>query len=527
MTLLPATLRARLVATLLLVLLAFTLVVGIASTFALRSQLTDQLDTELTEASRRAANPPPQRVRDRMQLPDRTSPDTDATETPSAPWLGQNAGTLVIVYTDGEVSRAGYLTGEGAFSTLTEEQITTLQTVPADDRPHPVDVPDLGAYRAVATTTSQGEPSIIAMPTSDVTGTLTRYVAVEFVIGASGIALAAAAGTWLVRRSLRPLNEVAAAAVNASDLELARGEVGAIPRVPSSHTDERTEAGKVGAALNRLLGHVERALTARHDSESQVRQFVADASHELRTPLASVRGYAELARRPGADVDHALTRIEAESQRMGGLVNDLLLLARLDAGRPLEREPVDLVALAADAVSDAHAASPDHTWELDLPCDPSGGSGDDAGDDAEAGPPEAVVPGDEARLRQVFANLLGNARMHTPAGTRVVVSVRTERTPSAPTGTGRVPDEPADRATAVVAVSDDGPGIPADLRSTLFQRFTRGDRARGHSHGSTGLGLAIVAAIVTAHGGEVTVTDRPDGDGTTMEVRIPLEPTGR
>lgn len=537
MTLVSPTLRARLVAMLLLVLLTFTLLVGVATTLALRSQLTDQLDAELTQASRRAADPPPQEFRDRATQdaapdadqdapPDTGEPagqddagqddagqdttgqdePTDAPTLRPSPWLGQSTGTLVVVYDGGEVSRAAYLSGDGAFTALTTAQVTALENVPADDSPHAVDVPGLGSYRAVATTTTEGEPSVIAMPTSDVGDTLTRYVAVEVVIGTGGLAVAAAVGTWLVRRSLRPLDAVAAAAVTASDLELSRGEVGAIPRVPAAHTDERTEVGTVGAALNRLLGHVERALTARHASESQVRQFVADASHELRTPLASVRGYAELARRPGADVDHALTRIEAESTRMGGLVDDLLLLARLDAGRPLARGPVDLVALAVDAVADAHAAGRGHVWELDL--------GDEGPDD---GPPEAVVVGDEARLRQVFANLLGNARMHTPEGTRVEVSVRTETPASAP-GTAPV---------AVVSVADDGPGIPEDLRGTLFQRFTRGDPARGHAGGSTGLGLAIVAAIVAAHDGEVTVVDRPAARGTTLEVRIPLDTSGR
>ncbi|MBO0609587.1 sensor histidine kinase [Myceligenerans salitolerans] len=537
MTPLAPTLRTHLVAMLLLVLLTFTLVVGTASTLALRSQLTDQLDAELVEASQRAASPPAQMLRARMLgAPPDTAPGSTGDTAPLlyAPWLGQSAGTLMLVYDGGTVSRAGYLTGEG-FTSLTQEQITALETVPTDDRPHAVTVPDLGAYRAVATTTADGEPSVVAMPASDVADALARYVAVEIVIGVGGMAVAAAAGTWLVRRSLRPLDTVAAAAVNASDLELARGEVGTIPRVPTAHTDERTEVGKVGAALNRLLGHVERALTARHDSESQVRQFVADASHELRTPLASVRGYAELARRPGSDVDHALTRIHAESVRMGGLVDDLLLLARLDAGRPLERAPVDLVALAADAVADAHAAGPGHVWELDLDTAasqvPAPGAGDGTahhaatdGPEADGIPPEAVVVGDEARLRQVFANLLGNARMHTPEGTRVVVSVGTEPpVPLAPeTGAaGGVAGRVAGPASAVVRVSDDGPGIPAELRGTLFQRFTRGDRARGRGEGSTGLGLAIVAAVVAAHDGTVAVVGRPGGAGTAIEVRIP------
>ncbi|WP_460750518.1 sensor histidine kinase [Myceligenerans cantabricum] len=544
----PSTLRARLVAMLLLVLLAFTLMVGTASTLALRSQLTGQLDTKLTEAARRAAGPPPgtERLLGEMPLPEetptdgtRTAPALGPEDRPLAPWLGQNAGTVLITDDGDDLARAGYLTGDNEFTELTQEQIDALSETPTDGRPHAVTIPGLGPYRAVNTTTD-GETTLLALPTSDLTDTLTRYVAVAALIGAGGVVVAAAAGTWLVRRSLRPLDEVAGVAASATDVELSEGEVGAIPRVPGRHTDERTEVGKVGAALNRLIGHVEQALTARHDSESQVRQFVADASHELRTPLASVRGYAELAKRPGSDVDHALRRIEAEAERMGGLVNDLLLLARLDAGRPLERGPVDLVALAADAVSDAYAAGRDHRWELDL--DGGRGDGRDAArrggsdrtgpDEGDGEPPEAVVLGDEARLRQVFANLLGNARVHTPEGTRVVVSVRTRpsstgATTSAGTSgsatTGGA-DGGAGRATVVVSVADDGPGIPADLRATLFQRFTRGDRARGRAQGSTGLGLAIVQAIVAAHGGSVRV-DPSRTDGTTLELRIPLDET--
>jgi two-component system OmpR family sensor kinase len=237
-----------------------------------------------------------------------------------------------------------------------------------------------------------------------------------------------------------------------------------------------------------MLGHVEDALVSRQLSEDRVRQFVADASHELRTPLASIRGYSELTRRGGhrlpEDVTRALGRIESESVRMTSLVEDLLLLARLDAGRELVLSEVDLVPLAVDAVADAHAASPDHEWSLDAPENP------------------VIVAGDGGRLHQVLANLLANARVHTPAGTKVRVGLTTE-----------------DRF-AVLTVQDDGPGISADLQSVLFERFARGDGSRARKTGSTGLGLAIVAAVVEGHGGTVSVESAPGR--TEFTVRLPL-----
>ena len=280
-------------------------------------------------------------------------------------------------------------------------------------------------------------------------------------------------------------------------------------------TDVRTEVGTVGASLDRMLDNVEASLAARHESETQVRQFVADASHELRTPLASLRGYAELVRRSPDEVPvgtlRALDRIESEATRMGALVEDLLLLARLDAGRPLDRDEVDLAALAVDALADAHAASRDHGWSLDLPSETVD---EDEEEDAVTGAdadetrdlPDLVVRGDEARLRQVFVNLLSNARVHTPPGTRVVLGLR------------------SDDASVVVSVRDDGPGISPALLPSLFQRFSRGDTARNRTGGSTGLGLAIASAIVTEHGGTIDVLSPPEPGGppgTTFEVRLP------
>jgi two-component system, OmpR family, sensor kinase len=294
---------------------------------------------------------------------------------------------------------------------------------------------------------------------------------------------AAAAASYVVRRQLRPLREVADTAHAVSELPLESGEIVLAERVPQRLTDERTEVGQVGSALNTLLAHVESSLAERHRSEQQVRQFVADASHELRSPLATIAGYTELARhRPddAATTRTALAKVEEESGRMTTLVEDLLLLARLDSGRPLRRDPVDLTRLLLEAVSDARVLAPDHRWRLDLP------------DHA------VEVTGDEQRLHQVVTNLLTNARRYTPAGTTVTVHAR---------GHG-------------FAVHDDGPGFPPELVDHAFERFARGDasRTRGADAGA-GLGLALVQAIVQAHGGRVTLTSRP-GD-TTVEVTLP------
>jgi two-component system OmpR family sensor kinase len=304
------------------------------------------------------------------------------------------------------------------------------------------------------------------------------------------LVIAGWAGALIVRGTLRPLRRVASTATRVSELKLDRGEVQLAQRVPTADTDPNTEVGQVGAALNQLLDHVGNALEARHASEMQVRQFVADASHELRTPLAAIRGYAELSRRSRApiseEIAHVLNRVESEAKRMTLLVEDLLLLARLDAGRPLGHDPVDLTMLVVDAVSDAHAAGPGHYWQLDLPEEP------------------VTVIGDGARLHQVLANLLANARTHTPEGTTVTVQVG------------------ATAGAAVLHVVDGGPGIPADLQPHIFERFARGDSSRSRAAGSTGLGLSIVHAVVTAHHGTVSVQSVPGQ--TVFTVALPLAP---
>ena len=334
----------------------------------------------------------------------------------------------------------------------------------------------------------------------------------EHMLFAVALGLAVILGAALVQFSLRPLRRVAATATKVTELPLDSGEVTLPAGVPD--TDPRTEVGQVGAAFNRMLLHVERALGRRAASEARLRRFAADASHELRTPLSAIRGYAELALRHHGpvpeDVTHALTRVQSESARMSVLVDDLLLLARLDAGRPLEREPVDLSRLAIDVTSDARVARRDHHWRLDLPSDP------------------VLVRGDEHRLHQVLANLMSNAGKHTPPGSTVTVALHVEESggDSAPDG-GMLERGVRPAAPRVeLSITDDGPGIPPELLPDLFERFTRGDTSRARdleaAGKSTGLGLAIVDAVVAAHGGSITVTSRPGR--TRFAIYLPLLP---
>jgi two-component system, OmpR family, sensor kinase len=357
-----------------------------------------------------------------------------------------------------------------------------------------------------------GAVYITGLSVTSLHDTLRDVALAEAVVFSAVLVLLGVLGTFWVRFSLRPLRRVAFTAAQVADLPLESGEVSLPAGVPD--TDPATETGQVGLAFNRMLGHVENALQRRAASESRLRRFAADASHELRTPLAAIRGYAELALlRPGdapEEVTHALGRVLSESRRMSVLVDDLLLLARLDAGRPLSREPVDMTRLAIDATSDAQVARRRHRWVLELPDDP------------------LLTLGDEGRLRQVLGNLVSNAGRHTPDGTTVTVRVSDTLPEDEPgTGTrsvghGALPHEPR----LVVSVTDDGPGIPADLLPDLFERFTRADTSRSHAANvsSTGLGLAIVDAVVAAHQGAVLVTSRPGMTRFTIVLARLVEP---
>ncbi|WP_457028548.1 sensor histidine kinase [Kitasatospora sp. P5_F3] len=491
----PRTLRARLVAGLLALLLLTCGGVALATTDALRHFLVDRLDQQLSDTSGRYAAS--------LEHRDTRAPGTTGGRGDTR---AQAPGTFGARLLDGRVTNAGVVDGDaddaevGAGSTpadaddlvqLGAADQRVLAALPVGGAARSVHLSGLGGYRVRAVAGQDGDVLVTGLPLRPLEATTHQLVAVELVVFALALAAATAAGAFWIRLSLRPLGRVVAAAERVGALPLASGEVELDVRVRDD--DPRTEVGRVGAALNRMLGHVEDALAQRQAVEERLRAFAADASHELRTPVATVRGHAELAlRHPGPmaePVRHSLTRIDAESQRMGTIVEDLLLLARLDAGRPLAHGTVDLTRLALDCTTDARAAGPRHRWQLVLPEDP------------------VLVPGDGDRLRQVVANLLANARTHTPDGTEV--TLRLERC-----------DGPV-RLT----VTDTGPGIDPAIAPEVFERFVRGDRARSRAHGSTGLGLAIVQAVVTAHGGAVTLTGGPGAN--TFSVTLPSgEPPG-
>ena len=358
---------------------------------------------------------------------------------------------------------------------------------------HPITVRSVKSgeadWRVIGAVDRGGNPLILGLSLEDVRSTTRRLILLEAGVGLGVLVLIAAAGYWVVRRSLRPLVEVerTAEAIAAGDLSR---------RVPDS--DPRTEVGSLSRSFNAMLARIEGAFAEREASELQartseerMRRFVGDASHELRTPLTSIRGFAELYRQGAlpaqADVDRAMLRVEDEAARMGLLVEDLLMLARLDQQRPLERAPVDLLELAGDAVQDAQAIDPARPVALE----------------AVAAGPAPIVQGDAQRLRQVFANLVGNALEHTPSPTPVTV---------------RVSSSPR---TASVEVIDHGAGIPEPDRQKVFERFFRTDASRTRASGGSGLGLSIVAALVAAHGGQVRVDDTPGG-GATFVVTLPL-----
>jgi len=327
--------------------------------------------------------------------------------------------------------------------------------------------------------------AVVALPMTSTETTLRQMQTALLGIGLGVAALGAVAGTWGVRRSLRPLRtiEETAEAIAAGDLSR---------RVPDAAAG--TEVGRLSASLNGMLTQIEHAFDVRTASEERMRRFVADASHELRTPLATIRGYGELYRMGALtepdDVRDTLRRIEESATRMGSLVEDLLHLARLDDRRPQRSEPVDLVVLAGDAVADLRALDPSRAV-LILPAEPSGSTSG------------ALTLGDETWLRQVVANLVGNVVQHTPQGTPVELAV------------GRVADR------AVLEVRDHGPGIAPEHAARVFERFYRIDAARGRASGGAGLGMAIVAAIVEAHQGTVTLTSTLGG-GTTIRVSLPV-----
>jgi two-component system OmpR family sensor kinase len=389
------------------------------------------------------------------------------------------AGTYgEILDASGHMLSSGYVFGTSSYAS---SSAPTFPTSITSDSGQELTVAGTGtyhSYRVYVTPADNGGVVVTAVPLDGVDQTLSTLLLFEIAIS-SGITLIVLVVTWLlVRRGMRPLERMGATARSIAASGLGR-------RV--SPSNERTEVGRLGLALNAMLGQIERAFSDRDVTEQRLRHFVSDASHELRTPLTSMRGYAELLQRnpdmSRADVLLAVRRIEDETRRMGVLVDDLLLLARLDQGRPLDSAPVDLTAMVNDAVSDARAADPERSViaRIETP---------------------VVVTGDDLRLRQAVANLVRNALVHTPTGTPVEVALQ------------------AQNGRAEIDVIDHGPGVPVAQRDRIFERFHRADPSRSRDQGGSGLGLSIATAVVTAHGGRISVSDTPGG-GATFRIDLP------
>jgi two-component system OmpR family sensor kinase len=473
-------LRAQLVLAVLVLSAATVVTTSVVAAVLLRAQLIEQVDDELRQSARpvvdsldRGDLPPPQPADDGDPF----------RRTAFSVTVLDESGAVVAQQTP-------------ASADLGVPVLPTLDAASVDEfagEPLTVDAEGGGAWRVL--TLRVGDTSVaLALPLSSVRQTLQQLVIIDGALLLAALALLAVVARWAVTASLRPLGEVerTAQAIAGGDLS---------QRVPD-HPDT-TEVGRLSSSLNTMLGRIESAVIDQQQarekaqaSEARMRQFVADASHELRTPLTSIRGFAELYRQgavpAGPPLDQTMSRIEDEARRMGLLVEDLLLLARLDQQRPIQQQPVDLVPLATEVVQDAAMLWPGHPVSLQLPSD---------------GQP-AIVLGDSARLRQVLSNLVRNALIHTPEGTAVRVGV-------------------VEHSDAVaLIVSDDGPGMATDDAQRAFERFYRADASRSRATGSgSGLGLSIVAALVAAHGGTVDVRTAPQR-GTTVTVRLPSAPVG-
>jgi two-component system OmpR family sensor kinase len=467
-------LRGKLLLATLTLLAIMSATVGVIGYGAMSVYLTGQLDQQLEEASNRAI---------RFGMIFRGAPEADSRDMLDIP--AQGAGTLNARIREGEVRRAGLLTADGRRQDLPAADIAILTTL-AVDAP-PTDRPlSVGKYRLVADRDPEdGSTIVTGLPLAGKENTLASLTATTVIVSGAGLIATGLLGMVIIRRTLRPLEDLSAVATQVSELPLDKGEVALAVRIPPDAALPVTEVGRVGQAFNLMLDNVASALAARQQSETNVRQFVADASHELRTPLASIRGYSELLRLTetlSPDGRLSLERVESESRRMTSLVEDLLLLARLDEGHRPQESEVDLTQLVIESVSDAQVTAPAHTWRLELPEMP------------------VTVRGDEGQLRQTLINLLTNAHRHTDPGTSVVTSL------SQDPGGG-----------AVVTVADNGRGIAPDFIDRIFSRFTRADAAR--TGGTHGLGLSIAAAIVAAHGGRIGVRSR--AGETEFTIRLP------
>ncbi|MEV8266026.1 ATP-binding protein [Microbacterium sp. NPDC076911] len=480
----PWTLQRRLIVTVVSIVSLILVFVAVAMSAILGQVLEGRLDSELKATTQRTASWIQPQI-----LSGQTAEEILATQQ-------AQPGLLLAIATPFGGASAAFMDDNGDVIALDEAQIDELDRGLQGEGPLVVSIDGADTFRVTGFPVGQSAV-VVGLSRADVVTTLSQMFITIGLLTAGGLIVLAVATAWTIRAGLAPLRAVAATAERVAQLPLDQGEVLLADRVPDAEADPRTEVGRVGASLNTLLDHVDDSLTARQRNEERMRRFVADASHELRTPLASIRGYSELSlralsRKPAEDSDpndpttQSLERIQAQSLRMTTLVEDLLLLARLDEGQELVYGSVDLTRLALEAVGDARPAGPEHTWTVDVPDEP------------------VMIAADAGRLHQIAANLLANARTHTPAGTEVNVQIE------------RNADD------AILRVHDNGPGIDPAVKDELFERFSRADRSRARQTGGTGLGLSIVRAIVEAHHGTITVESEP-GD-TTFEVRLPLQP---
>lgn len=497
MTARPMSLQTRLMTAVIGFVSLILVIVAVITSATLGKTMEDQLDQKLSnyahQLAQRAEGYNPSTATAQNVLSGASVPSAGLLFAVLSPITG-TSGVIVTNASGEELT--------GTLQKLTGQQLAEILIALNDGSRATVSLTDVGSYRVVAVPVDRDVVVVTGLPRAEIQNQLTQLLTVIVLATSGGLILLALTTAITIRVSLRPLRAVATTATRVANQQLDRGEVSITERVPAAEADPRTETGLVGAALNKLLDHVDASLAARQRNEERMRQFVADASHELRTPLASIRGYSELSLRALRQADSAadpakapeaiagttssLERIQAQSLRMTRLVEDLLLLARLDEGRELVYGTVDLTQLALEGLSDARPTAPDHHWSIEVPDEP------------------VLILGDAGRMHQVVANLLANARSHTPAGTTVTLRVR------------------QDGDHAVLSVHDDGPGIDPAIREELFARFARGDSSRARQTGGTGLGLAIVKAIVEGHRGTIDVASEP-GD-TTFTVRIPLAP---
>jgi two-component system, OmpR family, sensor kinase len=472
------TLLGRLTVGMVVVLLVACAVLGVTSELVLHTVLLNQLDAQLEAAGGRYSASLEHEAAE-------TEPSADRDD--SIP--GQSVGTLGIRLVAGRITEAAVVTEEGTNRKITLDAYDRflVGSIRPGEAPKSIDMGGLGDYRLRAVRGKDGDIQVTGLPLHPIKQTLAELFAVDAALFAFLLLAGGFATALVVRRNLRPLHQLTSTALEFSEQALTDPE-SSLPTVrPDSEAG--SEVDQLNVAFHRMLDRIQQALNARDVTEARLRRFVADASHELRTPLSTIQAHVEYAsttdaeRLPASTVN-ALDRVTAATGRMSNLVADLLLLARLDAGRSLARTSLDLTRLVLEAVNDARAAAPDHRWKLDLPEE------------------VVTVTGDPERLHQVLANLLANAKTHTPPGTTVTIRIRVAA------------------LSVDVSVVDDGPGIPEELQPRLFDRFTRGDTSRSRAHGSSGLGLAIAHSIVNSHGGTLTVRSS-QGEGTTFTMRLP------